>query len=187
MNPQQPQLNDISGLADYGLRFAVIWPWVLGGVICLLVLLWAIRWWIKRPKPTKVAATVTPDKPIDLATRLAGELHSLIVSEPFDRPDREHFYFMLSRILRGYIELRAGISASDFTITELKQYLSRSSLPLDDKEWSLMWDFLKRADLVKFAERSATAEQARQDLEKIKELCSLLKPRVLVDQEVVVR
>lgn len=187
MNTQQPQLNDITGLADYGLRFAVLWPWILVGFISFVLLWWLVRWWSKRPRKETSGPKLEPARPVDLVTRLSNELANIKITEPFDQKNRELFYFILSGVLRGFIELRTNISATDCTLTELKQHLSRSLLQLSDDEWEGMWEFLIRADLIKFAERDSNSDQAKQDLKFVESLCQNLKPRELANQEVVVR
>jgi len=187
LNSQQPQLNDIAGLADYGLRFAVIWPWILLGLLCFALLWWLVRWWSKRPRKEPTKINVEPTKPVDQITLLTNELANIKITEPFNQTARESFYYKLSGVLRGFIELRTGISATDCTVSELRGQLSRTILQLSDSEWAGMWKFLTRADLIKFAEKEASSDQAKQDLSFVENICQGIKPREFANQEVVVR
>ncbi len=72
----------------------------------------------------------------------------------------ELFFVEISAIIRQYLEHRFDLSAPDLTTDEFLQVAARES-DLSNEHQSLLSEFLKQADVVKFAGVRATAEDMR--------------------------
>ena len=74
-----------------------------------------------------------------------------------ERNESDPFYVELSAILREYLEGRFRLNAPEQTTEEIVEGLSRSP-ELTGRQRNVLLEFLRRADLVKFAKGSAERE-----------------------------
>ena len=83
------------------------------------------------------------------------------------RPDAEHvdaFYVELSSIVRRYLEDRFDLRAPELTTEEFLESVQQSP-DLTRAHQSLLRDFLRQADLVKFAGVKPAAEDVERSIE----------------------
>jgi hypothetical protein len=112
------------------------WLWVVLGVIVA----GAVAFWLWRRREHPVSGeTPVLLTPFEVAMDSLRRLRE--VSLPV-----EEFYTRLSDIVRQYIEARFGLRAPERTTEE---FLAEATLPRDSM--ALLGEFLREADLVKFA------------------------------------
>lgn len=152
------QIEDIEGI--------VYSPWanlitnliyVLIGIILLVIIIFLIRKIknkIKDPKP------IPPDQVFFNRIKKLKKL-KLIESEEF-----RVFYLELSEIYRNYLSNRYDYPAIDKTTEEIiSEFLPHSEIDENLKRKTI--DFLRRADLIKFANGTAKIEDAKSDIEQL--------------------
>jgi hypothetical protein len=133
-----PPLGPLAPHADGG-RGA--WWWAMGGAV--LVAVAAVAWRqvaAARRRAVRRSAYEIAGARLDRLTR-AGALS----------PDRiDEFFVELSAIVRWYLETRFDLRAPELTTEEFLDVMSRSP-DLTGEHQLLLREFLRRADLVKFA------------------------------------
>jgi hypothetical protein len=127
-------IRDIKGFVSvpHGWR----WLWV---VFAALAAVAACVWWWQRRKQTAATKTFAPLTAFEIAIRALQRLRE-------QDPPVEQFYTRLSDIIRHYIEGQFGLRAPDRTTEE---FLAEATLPVEHMR--SLEDFLREADLVKFA------------------------------------
>lgn len=140
----------------YGRVFAVM------GLVALVALLvgMLIMWLINRRKV--IAATPTPKIPAHVialdALRMLKEKGWIEAENAYD------FYFELSSIWRYYLENRFALQAPESTTEEIAETLEKSN-SLADGHKSMLKQFLRQADMIKFAKETQTAGGMQQAYE----------------------
>ena len=162
--------HDIRGLIPYQPTVLDRWPWILGAILLLALLIFAGLYW------RKFRARKAVEPPVDAWDLLEQRLARLVPGEPFTDSIRVAFFYELSLGLREAIERRTGVRATDMTLDELREPLRRK-LPLSAGETEELLAFLQRADLVKFAEVAATADEALAEGLRVRNWTSSLRPR----------
>jgi len=151
--PEAASLKPIYGIIPTGSFMMKYRFWILGG-IALLLLGVACEWWIRkrRGKGGSVIDETPPDK---LAIRGLKELDA---RKLFENGRIKDFYFGFSEILRRYLEAIRGFPAAEYTLEEI----SRTAKKKEDQP---LLSLLRRADMVKFADTTATPAGKAQDME----------------------
>jgi len=128
---------------------------VLAGLILLALLVW---WWLRRRRRTRETnAAAPPVPPRELFLRELDE----ISQGPLRHGDMRAFYIRASAALRQYVASFDPDWGQDLTTMEL-------SPRMRDAELAPVLSVLERADLVKFARRPATQEEAQRDLRELR-------------------
>ena len=122
--------------------------WVLAGTVVGAAGLLAAGAWIVFRTRSQAEKAEQQAPPHEIAYQ---ELESLIAEELPQRGEYKLFYQRISAILRHYIENRFGLHAPEETTEEFLVSLSKTNT-LDPKHKSLLNEFLRYCDLVKFAE-----------------------------------
>ncbi len=126
------------------------WLWIVWGaaVLAFLVGLVASKLWKHKdqlfPEP--------PPIPPDVVAMQA--LQALRNKGLLEQDDCEPFYTELSLILRRYLEGRFQLNAPDETTEEIVEEMSRSP-ELSGAQRNILQDFMRQADMVKFARNRA--------------------------------
>ncbi|VAX18780.1 hypothetical protein MNBD_NITROSPINAE04-2483 [hydrothermal vent metagenome] len=147
--------KDIHGPAKASLRWSayIYTALALIAVIIAGVLLWR---WLAGRKRTPVEPPAIPEK---ASHELAYEqLARLQAEDPFGKGFAQEHFFRVSEIARGYVEKRYGILALERTTLELEREFDNRYAPQNIKMKLL--NILKACDLVKFAKRKPTREEA---------------------------
>jgi hypothetical protein len=119
-----------------------IWPWLAGAALALLAaapfaarsfLAWRAR--ARRRSAYEIAR---------------ADLDALILAPRPREQEMDAFFVKLSGIIRHYLENRFGLRSPELTTEEFLEELARSPDLLRSQQ-RLLQEFLKRADLVKFA------------------------------------
>jgi len=150
-------------------RRAGAWPyWLLGvGLLVACGVTGLVVWRRRRARPGETAR-----RP---AHEIAySELESLLAGKLVEKGQTKAFYIALSDILRHYIENRFGMHAPERTTEEFLTEL-RSTDVLAASHKDILEDFLRRCDMVKFAEHQPSTGE----IQKIFDACK----RFIVETE----
>lgn len=154
-------------------------PWLaLGALLAALALLLASVLWLRaRSRPPAVVEPPPPRDPADVAL---DRLDSLAPKLLGDRQAVRGVYFAVSEIVRGYVESRFGLNATDLTTEEIlhRQSEARDLLPSQRAE---LVELLSDADRVKFGPSEPGRDEARELLERAVELVAASRPRLPVE------
>jgi len=115
------------------------WTVVAAGVITLIAIALALRWWIYHGKFFVM-------RPHEIALQYLEEARELI-----DPDHAREYCFEVSKIIRRYIEERFNIHAPQLTTEEFLHELAESPDALLASHRALLGDFLQHCDLAKFA------------------------------------
>ncbi len=133
-----PPLGRLSLLGSSGGR---IWAWVMGLLLLFAVAFWGWRVWLaSRQKARRRTA-------YEIAM---GRLTELVTRSRNDPEQVDAFFVELSGIVRWYLENRFELRAPELTTEEFLESMSRSP-DLSGVHQAMLREFLRRADLVKFA------------------------------------
>ncbi|OQY43604.1 MAG: hypothetical protein B6240_12095 [Desulfobacteraceae bacterium 4572_87] len=151
--PEEARLRPIYGIMpteSYWMKYRF---WILGG-IALLLLAVVCEWWIRRRrgKGIPVIDETPPDK---LAIRALKDLDALKL---FENGQIKDFYFGFSEILRRYLEAIRGFPAAEYTLEEIARAVKK-------KEDQSLLALLRRVDMVKFADSTATPAGKKDHME----------------------
>ena len=168
--PQMPAPHDIEEILPY------VVPWWQYAVAAATVIILAagvyLLWrWLKNRKKTE------PVVRVDHWAELSEALQKLSPEHMLANAQAKEFYFQLSLILRTAIELATGIRATDMTYRELAPLMEKK-LRVKTEDLKSMQEFLKIADLVKFADRPATTGEAIHFKQELMLWVAMLKPKM---------
>jgi len=149
------------------------WPWILGAAM-LVIVLSPIAWraWSNYRRRVRMRSAY------DIAV---GRMESLLARGLPDTEDQvDGFFVELTTITRRYLEDRFVLRAPELTTEEFAELVTGSSI-LTRPHQSLLQDFLRQADLVKFAhvipgagQIQDAADMARRFLDETRENAPLL-------------
>ncbi len=154
--------RDIRGAVDVPLKRSWLWLWWSLGIVCVLVIVAVFFLYRHRSIDT---SEIQPELPPHIWAQ--QELDRLFADDLFAQSRIQEFYFRLSDIVRRYIERQFGLMAPERTTDEfLREANQHDQLAKFHQE--LLSDFLRAADMVKFAlyrpaseEGNAAGEAAR--------------------------
>ena len=135
-------------------------PLLLAGAVGLLLTLVAAAWWLARRRDRVVAAPPAP--PAAATARRA--LRALEARKLVQAGEVKEYYAELSGIVRRYLEARFGVRAPEMTTEEFLLATARGGA-LAARHRALLTDFLREADLVKFARHRPAVADAQRALE----------------------
>jgi hypothetical protein len=144
----------LQGLAPLATFPALIWPWVLGGLVLIAAGAAAYHFW-KRRRDQRVG--VRDDKPsvVDPYDNAVNRLRQLAEQEPSTDEEIRQYYIELSDTLRSYLEYTIHVPALERTSSELMQALKRlAGVSIDllgEETIGLIGRSLNVSDLAKFA------------------------------------
>jgi hypothetical protein len=127
--------------------------WIAGGIALISAAIIALIL-LKRRRAELVVAPPLP--PHEWALR---ELDALREEQLIERGEFHEFYFRLSAILRQYIERRFNIMAAEQTTEEFLR-AARNHDALSEGHRVLLTQFLRQADMVKFAKFQPTQHES---------------------------
>lgn len=151
-----------------------IWPWALGGVGLLAVVIAALLYWRRRR-----ARRYVPPRP---AHEIAFEALDLLRTTDFeDKEAVRLYYFSLSEVVRTYVEGRWGLNATDLTTEEIFGALEQGAPMLESHQEKLR-RFLLDTDRVKFAAHEASADEIRGAYEDALSFVESTRPTLQEDE-----
>ena len=148
--------------------FFLGWPWLLAGGCLLAVLLGWTLFLLKRRKAPPPAPKILPHVVALLALQK-------IEAMGLERSNIREYYFLVSGVLRRYLEDRFGLRAPEQTTEEfLASVATNHLLNLSQKE--LLKSFLERCDLVKFAKYIPQTQEAAKVSQTVREFIHQTQP-----------
>lgn len=145
--------HDIKGQIRYPLTFDEIFPWLLGGWVCALLIILAVCLIIMYRRKDD-PASVRKDPPHIVALRRLDQYRGNKLWTP---EKQKTFYSGVTDTLREYIASRYGISAMEMTTAEIFDDMKKTDAP--ENLLKEMRELFERADFVKFAKFIATDEE----------------------------
>ena len=139
----------------------------VAAVLITCLFLTALIVWLKIRK-----AKVVIIPPWDTANAGLNEVSELLPM------NESKFFVMVSDIIRAYIEAIYQLPATESTTKEFLIKLQNSER-LGDEVKKILSNFLKEADMVKFARQPATEEHVHDTLNSIKELVSVTSQEII--------
>lgn len=139
-------------------------------IITVLVILTIVAVVIILLKKRKVKEMIIP--PWDTANAKLNQVSKLLPM------NETKFFVTVSDIIRVYIEAIYQLPATESTTKEFLIKLQNSG-NLNDDVKQILSNFLKEADMVKFARQPATEEHIRETLNSIKELVSATSQEII--------
>ncbi len=167
-------LKPIRGPVGLTPNYAALW-WFIALAALTGLIYGIVRRYQKRPLQRQLESVapviaVEPAHQIALQRLAALETASYLSSGEFKR-----YYSELSEIARQYIEGRFQIKALEMTTEEFLAFIA-ANRNLKVQHQFLLQEFLRSSDLVKFAKFKPLIDQARQDLERIRQLVNETHP-----------
>jgi hypothetical protein len=151
--PEEARLKPIYGIMPTESFWIKYRFWIMGG-IALLLLGVVCEWWIRRRRVNR-EAVIDETPPDKRAIRALKDLDALKL---FEKGRIKDFYFGFSEILRRYLEAIRGFPAAEYTLEEIARAVKK-------KEDQTLLALLRRADMVKFADSTATPAGKKDDME----------------------
>ena len=155
--PDATDIRDIKGVEPAP---ADLSPYYLAGagLLVLAALAWLVRRW--RRKPARARASAPPPPPHEVAARALAELGRRRL--PHAGAFVEH-YTTLAAIVRTYVEQRFAVRAPEMTTEEFLGASARDAR-LAGPHRTLLGQFLRECDLVKFARHVPTVHDGERAL-----------------------
>jgi hypothetical protein len=169
MNPNDTEPIDLGRLRDItGIeklpppppeRPPLLWPWIS---LVFLAGFGLIGWKLARRR--KLEKSSLPPREWALA-----ELEKIEKMSLFSSGESEEFHTLISNVIRGYLELRFQVPASQQTTPEFLKAISESNF-LDQPGQLLLRSFLERCDLAKFARVRFSSQECRTSAQMARDL-----------------
>ncbi len=149
---ESADIRDIHDIIEVDLslweRLLPYWPYILGALAILIIILVIIRKLKGKTLSNKI------EKAIEVATipahiKALSRFATLREEELWQKGKHKQYYTRLSDIMREYLHERYGIQAMEETSTELIRQVQR--MPLDSGIRIRLESVLRLSDLVKFA------------------------------------
>ena len=152
--------------------------WLLCGIV-LAVIIYLIRhfWKRKHPRAAMLPQEIPDNRPADVIA--LSKIQLLLQSGLWEKAEYKLFYIELSDILREYFWRRFRLDVSADTSAELLRRARRE--PQLSSSLSLLREYLKSADLVKFAKVIPSADTTKRDVQAV---CTLVKNTMPVAVEI---
>ena len=168
--PAAGEVTDIRGLKPLSRPEREIpWLWIGAGVVVVTTVAVLVWWWRRRSK----RETIPLVPPHELAFTRLDELRST----DFDDPAAvRRFYFAISEVVRGYVEARFDLNASDLTTEEILAQLAELR-DLDTANRDRLSEFLRHSDRVKFAHDEPRPAQIEETYEQALSFVEATRPR----------
>jgi hypothetical protein len=151
--PEEAQLKPIQDIIPTTSPLFKYWPWLAG--LLGLALIMVLVWWYLSQRAKKLSAEVM-EPPHLIAAKGMKELQA---GGLYERGKVKEFYFRFSEILRRYLEAIRGFPAAEFTTQEI-------ALAVHEEVDRRLLSLLRRADLVKFADRVPSPERKNEDMKR---------------------
>ena len=156
-------LNPLVGPVDLPRDYTAFMLYAGGCLAALAALAGGVYLW--RRRRGKRAREAEPPPPAhEIAFR---QIREVLDEGLLDRGEFKLFFSRISDVLRHYIENRFGMRAPRYTTEEFLAAINRDA-PFSPERRALLDEFLRCCDLVKFAERPSTREEALQILDACK-------------------
>lgn len=150
-------ITDIKLPYELKVTFVEIVPYIIGGLLLVLIIFFYVRYLRKRKQVSEMVEKPSPP-PIPAHLLALEQLDELVREKLWQQGKVKLFYSRLTDIIRQYIELRFGVPAMEETTEDIiRDFIShRHTTEGIRKE---LKSLLELADLVKFAKWNPVAEE----------------------------
>ena len=164
----------IKGPLDVPFSWREFIPYIIGGIVLLLLIFTGIFLWMKyqKEKP-KVEARPLPKDPAHIWAR--KELQKLADEKLWQSDQSKLYYSRLADILRLYLEYRYGWLALESTSQEIEEEIDNYNMK--DKAKESLLPILRTADLVKFAKMLPTPDVNIKAMELANKFIDFTEPK----------
>lgn len=162
----------IKQIREVPFNILAYWPYILGGIIVVALLIWLI-FFRKRIAVKKPEAVIPQEPAYEQAVK---NLHALEDEKLWQNNQVKLYYTKLTDIIRLYIQRRFNINALEQTSDELLQKV-RPVTQLNQQKNNLEF-ILRTADLAKFAKMQPLPEDHQSCMKKAYDLLEWTKPAV---------
>lgn len=164
IDPNQP-FKDIKPPTSPALTWQELLPYLLLGLMVVVVLLAGLWWLQKRKRKPATKAAHTPS----LSDTALGKLREIESMKLWQRGEGKLYFTRLTDVMRTYIEKKYEIPASDLTSAEILLQLERKTDSVQKQSLAYLFEL---ADKVKFAKHEASQAECEKALEMA---CKCLK------------
>lgn len=161
-----PDAPGLRGLAPLAVFPGPRWPWLLLGLVAIILVAGLVYYWRQRTRPMPERAPPSPPAPARPPYAIARQRLDALEHETdwADPAALEAFFVDVSAVVRRYVDERLAVGALECTTRELIQAL-RARSPLPAPAIEAVDRVLTQADLVKFADERPTGREARSALQ----------------------
>ncbi|HEY9723063.1 MAG TPA: hypothetical protein V6D47_13725 [Oscillatoriaceae cyanobacterium] len=172
-------MDDIRGLKPY-VFFSPNWKLIVACAIAVLLVAWAIAWWLNRPAKPKLESDVfiAPTAP---ARSVRAQLDALKASRLIEQQRVRDFHGRLSAIVRTFVGQLYDLPGSRLTTTELLAALEAKGV--DQAVQTMLANFLPQCDLAKFADEQPTRAEMELRLQTAYHLVEQLGDAATPDED----
>ncbi len=143
---------------------------IIGSLIAIAVLIIVLIRYYKKRKAGIVEPPPPPLPPHEIALK---ELEKLLSSDLLEKKKYKVFFDKLTQILKTYLEKRYNFPATDYTTSEVIEFLDKRDV--EGGIISLVANTLKLADLVKFAKHTPEGKEIDSAVENVRTVVNLTK------------
>ncbi len=173
LSGQEKEIEDIKAPMSIPAEFP--WFWVCHGLI-LLAAAGLIWWWMRRRRRAAAGeGTRTVEPLLSPEDEAIEALRRLDEAGYIMRGELKKHCILLSEILKHYVYRRYAVPVEERTTEEI---IDSSQRKLPAAVFSLLQDFLLRADMVKFAKYAATPDEVREMMKWTLRLIEVSRPAV---------
>ncbi len=166
---KKPALRDISSVVEIPFKLET-WMIILAAAI-LVIIIAVVIILVKRRKE------IIEEEHILLPHEIAlNELENLLHSNLLKTGHIKEFYLTMSDILRHYIEARFSLAAPERTTEEFLEELKLDPA-LNSEQKSLLKNFLRHCDLVKFARHQPANDDIKNSVNSCRDFIEETKPQ----------
>lgn len=151
-------IKPIKGIRDVPLRFRDILPYILGGILLIIIVL-GILYYLRKRKGKAPVFSSPPRPQLPPAEEALQRLEELEDKKLWQHDQHKKYYIELTAIIRHYIERRYEVEAEELSSSETLEQMR--SLTNEDSLQHLKI-LLERADLVKFARLTPMPDENHQ-------------------------
>ncbi|QSH40404.1 hypothetical protein P0136_13445 [Lentisphaerota bacterium ZTH] len=162
------KLEVAEAIKPEALQQAYLKYFIAGGAVLLLIIIWIAIILLRRRKEQKIVITPWAAALLDLSQLRDGMRSGSV--------NLEKCFFRLTDIVRGYLENRFAVKATQQTTYEFLHDLREHGGPLPDKHRPFLEEFLTAADLVKFAKLPPDQKILNNALDKAEKLVNETRP-----------
>jgi hypothetical protein len=152
--PEEARLRPIQDIVPIEPAWLTYLPWA-AALAGLLFIIAALTWWYRKRRSRDILPEVIDPPHI----RARKEIDRLVAQDLFETGKVKAFYFILSEILRRYIESIRHFPAAEYTTEEIAHHIR------NNEEDGKILPLLRQADLVKFADTVPTPSRKDDDIQ----------------------
>lgn len=169
--------HEVRGLVEF---FYIDWRFWAMVVPAVLAIVAFSMWWIYFKKK-RMVKQIPVGFSVNVKQRSLQDLKNKRPKGDFSEPEvAKAFYFEFSGLLRLFFELCFKVPATDLTVKELETRL-KLKLPITSARYQELMEFFKTADLVKFADRPTSLEEAEAFHQSMVAIAEQCMPRTHAD------